>query len=507
MRRGWRQALIRILAYTVIGVAMLKFDPLGFDTVSGRLSEDIFNKLLAPKYGAAWLGGSASGAGAGADAADGTLWNRHITVLLLDDTLLKRQNLSWPVPFAFHADQIQDLFETYRPNAIMIDILFMDRRPGQEAGLRKLRDVLARINASGTPDTLGTRVFLAGDTADPRRSAILAELAREAELVPVRWPVKTGVQRSPQYYPLATGAGSGPNPFAPGPAYAIYRHLCETVVGPARDRMNCPADSGFGRRFQNPMNVFWGVEPPDLNWEQGNLGIHCRATSPSVIGRLWNYVIHFMTGSLDAYRQTCPYAQLIKLRDFADPDFRALKDVREAFRAALGTPDAGGDTKVVFYGASLIGAEDLTDTPTHGRIPGVHVHAMALDNLLTFGADYIRTDAGGRRLMYIEILLVFLIAAVSVTFRDLRPASLRDGEDGPWTAALRVKWVWWSLLFATAIYLIILMFMFFTFFVMHLSPINWLGFLGVTVLVKTIDGQKMENAAKRIVIWMTRRRR
>jgi hypothetical protein len=53
----------------------------------------------------------------------------------------------------------------------------------------------------------------------------------------------------------------------------------------------------------------------------------------------------------------------------------------------------GGDDKdianlipghVVFYGGALQGAQDTSFTPTSGEQPNVFVHAMALDNLITF---------------------------------------------------------------------------------------------------------------------------
>jgi hypothetical protein len=40
--------------------------------------------------------------------------------------------------------------------------------------------------------------------------------------------------------------------------------------------------------------------------------------------------------------------------------------------------------RVVFYGGSLEGAQDKTYTPVNGLLPSVFVHAMALDNLVTF---------------------------------------------------------------------------------------------------------------------------
>jgi hypothetical protein len=44
--------------------------------------------------------------------------------------------------------------------------------------------------------------------------------------------------------------------------------------------------------------------------------------------------------------------------------------------------------KVVLYGFDLAGLSDVVSPPTHATLPGVFLHAMALDNLLTWGERY-----------------------------------------------------------------------------------------------------------------------
>lgn len=39
-------------------------------------------------------------------------------------------------------------------------------------------------------------------------------------------------------------------------------------------------------------------------------------------------------------------------------------------------------------GADLKAVGDNAFSPLHGRLPGVHVHAMALDNLISFNGRY-----------------------------------------------------------------------------------------------------------------------
>ncbi len=44
--------------------------------------------------------------------------------------------------------------------------------------------------------------------------------------------------------------------------------------------------------------------------------------------------------------------------------------------------------RYVLVGANIPGYNDFARSPVHGLVPGVHYHAMALDNLLSYGARY-----------------------------------------------------------------------------------------------------------------------
>jgi hypothetical protein len=78
-------------------------------------------------------------------------------------------------------------------------------------------------------------------------------------------------------------------------------------------------------------------------------------------------------------RPVCPYHVTIPVR--------ALKDYGE--KNPFGPLDAHLKGATVFYGTALMGMHDVIESPVHGTIPGVHLHAMALDNLLTWGKQYL----------------------------------------------------------------------------------------------------------------------
>src|SRR5690606_21529174 len=62
--------------------------------------------------------------------------------------------------------------------------------------------------------------------------------------------------------------------------------------------------------------------------------------------------------------------------------------------------------RLVLIGANITGVGDWVETPTHGKLPGVYLHAMALDNLIELGAGHARDSAMADRLSVVLTLLL-----------------------------------------------------------------------------------------------------
>tara|TARA_R110002110_G_scaffold415612_7_gene652337 strand:+ start:143700 stop:145871 length:2172 start_codon:yes stop_codon:yes gene_type:complete len=554
---GWPGRLARVVFLTIVGWGLLSIDPLGLDGAADRESERIIYNVLSPFYGEEVFnvrGGVASGID----------WQDHITVMLLDDSYLKRAELTWPdmlkfrargiedhyetydpsvmllddsdlgiagrtwpVSLEVHARVIEDLYETYHPSVIMLDILFLDRRRHDERGLGELVRVLKRIRneAEGcapegencaVPGGMPTKVFLGSNSVNPEDSVILPELAELAELVAVSRVIEDGHSESAStnYYPLTQGGGANfkkPNERVtdPGAAWTIFRHLCDNVMGDGMQaRANCAPDDAFG---PDPMQVFWGVKPPLLNLEQTGQSPHfaCRP----VIGRsrtadgeiqgpgLWTAVRQFydlvvfqIFGKPERFPQGCPYAQLIVANDFLDAEFRNNRRASAALDKALRPARPGGPPKIVFYGASFLLNDDTTETYTHGRVPGVYLHAMALDNLMTMGRQYIRFEGSWFAInaMMIAISLVGVLASLVLTagwgalFRITGWDTRTDGTVvilSARTFALVAVLVLNALIIASVI-LLISAFIFLQF---RWAPINWVGIFSVVAFVRIAD--------------------
>jgi hypothetical protein len=174
-----------------------------------------------------------------------------------------------------------------------------------------------------------------------------------------------------------------------------------------------------------------------------------------------------------------------------DPEFRQDDDVKPVLNTAFGqgTEDL---PKIVFYGASFRGAADQVRTPTHGKIAGVFMHAMALDNLLTLGKGYIREAKQFEPvLLMLNWLMALLVAVIAVLGRDLQIFLLGRGKSWLWTTSI----VAGSFL---ASMLVIGLAMYISFVGLRLAPLNWLGFFSIMGIIWMVQTRRVENAIAQI---------
>jgi hypothetical protein len=112
------------------------------------------------------------------------------------------------------------------------------------------------------------------------------------------------------------------------------------------------------------MEIVWGMRT-NTAFTKWIIGGSCSIEMP-FLRRMW---LAFFDP--EAVRAHCPYTSYFPVESLLmgidDKDVEAMTTGR-----------------IVFYGASLEGAQDKSFTPVNGLIASVFVHAMALDNLITF---------------------------------------------------------------------------------------------------------------------------
>jgi hypothetical protein len=329
-------------------------------------------------------------------------WQGESTVVLFrEDNLgtLDERRIVYPVPYAWHAEVFRAL-AAYRPRAVFIDFAFMEWReePRDRDALVK---AICDLKYRGVRVYLPDRPFGRGDDPHDEHWPKLASCVR---LVSTRVEPDFGVSGVLDYRACdATASSATTRTETPTPAFAILLDDVRDDSFLGRDPRfrvaltrtpSCPSvASGSAHHHAlsrhdallEPMEIIWGARYPRLNRWMNDAKTD-RPPCPEdrvTLGRLWDDARGTLArmwheGPLSATKLQCPYTQTISVRHLLgtiDPE------VEDALQQ-----------KTVFYGAGFLMAGDILASPIHVEFPAVYLHAMAYDNLLTFGPNYKRAD-------------------------------------------------------------------------------------------------------------------
>lgn len=216
------------------------------------------------------------------------------------------------------------------------------------------------------------------------------------------------------------------------------------------------------------LTIMWGSRPPVYDPD---------CTAPAAEGERWRQSLSlFISGiGLD------PEARRIFMRQqkclyHAKIAARLLMDAAAPAQQRLAARLFNG--KYVLVGAALSDGLDYHPSPVHGSAPGVFVHAMALDNLLTYGPDFFRRPAEARVAFtkakvgadaLLQAAILFALACAMALLARRLPAGDRLARLGAGALAR----------FNAAIVLVIFVAsaVAFTALGLHWTPINWGGVL------------------------------
>lgn len=425
--------------------------------------------------------------------------------------------VTWPISMAMHA-RILDAIMIYRPKAIFIDILFLDERSSDH--LKTLRAFLLRhIKHTGWPnadaaDKSGPHIYFARSTqpfgddepyvirpdfyrvdceADEKesdcedKSALLRAYFNQ-HLIPVPKDPERGIIRSyPAEVQLWTREASDnpesdaeliPNGFHSLPAFELLDRL---AIEREPESTWQASDKRWTGEAWRDLEIVWATRPHSINMKWMRCKCFAgdkeclelrerRGGNESDVETIedslpWRFATAVFTP--DALKQTCaplgtvPVEALLNWE--ADPTAGEMED---EFRRTDEDLEAILQDKVVFYGADVTAAADLIYPPTHDRLAGVYMHAMAMDNLLTYGPDYFFRSGWSRAL---DTVAIFVLGLLYLRLR------LWVGGTG-WAPPGQFVF---ACLYGTLCIALVFVYMLVLTGVFRIAPIDWLGTLGL----------------------------
>ena len=345
------------------------------------------------------------------------------TVLLVQDADLERFAEPYPVRYGFWARRLAVLAE-YQPRAVFLDIFFIDKRA--DATLDAFIEEGCSLRRAGTPVYIGslasrglyTRPEIASASialADGRTVNCFTEVAipKPADKFdPSAWEY-TLVQE-----PVTNAAGA-PGQKRVAVAAQIYQDLGGKLNLTDAESMamiwgaRAHADNAILQASSAPHSSTLSCEGEDQHWTKVGLHFLQRMISSNKYGK--------ETAAECFYHRTRPMAQL---RDAAPVELERIIKGR-----------------VVMIAMDVAGLQDYVYSPVAEMpVPGVFLHAMALDNLLVFGERYKRHaephllhNAAGNFALAVLFVLCLASAVMDVYLKVLQDTLTR------WDAALTAR--------------------------------------------------------------------
>jgi len=264
------------------------------------------------------------------------------TVVLFREDNLRMLKEPYPVSYERHAEILEAL-SIYQPRAVFLDFVFLDKRSREATAT--LRQAICNLREAKID------VYL----------AVLEPMTRPDPNEP--WVFECAAQVSAQISPVYAASGvltyahgfDVGDKFLPTPAFAMAAPQLKLEPRTAQD-----------------MEIIWGNGVAELNQRWMS---ECKRS-----GTWFSHLVSIFTNNASKMvKLRCPYTQTITVAHLLGSSGDA--DVARVLKNGA-----------VFYGAAFNLTGDRVVSPVFEEMPGVYLHAMAYDNLVTFRNDYKRAE-------------------------------------------------------------------------------------------------------------------
>ena len=176
--------------------------------------------------------------------------------------------------------------------------------------------------------------------------------------------------------------------------------------------------------FREPMSLTWGVRLSPLMRETFKDAAGADRCNAQIFDSALDPAAFYLASMAKPFRQAwaenqarpCPYIDTISAADLLD---RRLFDDTAPAGAETRTANLFLKDRIVLLGASIPQAQDRFMSPVNGDIPGVYVHATAIENLITAKDGYRRAEGGPVATLLATMASIFVIAAMEIAWREL----------------------------------------------------------------------------------------
>ncbi|MBA1445742.1 MAG: CHASE2 domain-containing protein [Chromatiales bacterium] len=440
--------VVRWLFYSLLGVGILTLNPFGLGDVADQASQDAFYKVMAPLY-------------------QSSAQEDILVVLQNDRTIdaLHRQGAiranEWPLLYQDHGVILERLGR-YNARAVFVDVYFKKER-SIDNSLPRMERRLQRAQ-----ERFKTRYLFAGGYSDEELTPIQKGLDSKFGLTVNGWE---GYEKG---YPLRDRGRYTS-------AYELYRIAClgdSPLDSCAKDVLD---ESAVVEG--TALSVRWGSRPAPPPFPEVITDV-CSGKQDDIAEMarqlFWGLVNDFVDYDGDqALEVPCPYQQVLFADDLLYIDKMGTPEQKERLRSLV-------ENKIILYGLHLEGLHDVVHSPVHGLLPGVMLHAMALDNLIADGQDVVRAaDEELDRLNQWAWVVVAGLISLLLLFIDMK-------------GKVNNKWMEHSrgLVVVFGIFAIIVLASG-MFFILRYEPLNSIGYLALLGIIGQFVNSEL---TKRVVV-------
>lgn len=339
-----QKTLARLIIYTCLGMFAIFSNPFGFNSKLELMSQETVAKILSPWYP---FGENKS--------------QEKLVILLVNSKSLDLTSQlpqaerivyanEWPILYKDHSNIIKTIVANSSPKQVFIDIEFHKIRNTDKTFPWLLR-VLEKLNQKKDVQFL----HAIGGISEQIPKEINQQFSKFSQPVINAW--------SSDYMPLVKKAEQGKSFITP--ALQMYANL-----------QKIPLDLS---EYEKEMFVYWKNSLDNSLYKEQSLS-PCTNNDGAVISSLKNLSMGLL--GIDVKEKCYPHkvVYLDELQQMVSQGANGKKKIKAIF-----------DDATVLYGTDYIALGDRYNSPTHGTIPGIFYHAMALENLLEFNKNYFKS--------------------------------------------------------------------------------------------------------------------